>query len=101
MSKRRRSNRRLDAKKKTCLAEEKKQRSQLQQDRLSLGIAGALRDRILQHVDANGEVPESLKQTLQQVHKQISELQAQLSHHKATVADVRFLFVWLSVCVIA
>ena len=63
-------------------------RSQLQQDRLSLGTSRALRDRILQHQDADGVVPKNLQPTLRDVQKQIVDLQRKIAR-KATAADVR------------
>ena len=66
----------------------KVKRSQLWQDRLNLGIASALRDRILQHKSADGKVPKSMQKALQDVHKTISALRQKLTHFKATVADV-------------
>ena len=63
-------------------------RSQLQQDRLSLGTSCALRDRILQHQDADGVVPKNLQPTLQDVRKQIVDLERKITR-KATAADVR------------
>ena len=63
-------------------------RSQLQQDRLSLGTSRALRDRILQHQDAEGLVPKNLQSTLRDVQKQIVDLQRKIAR-KATAADVR------------
>ena len=88
--KRSRTSKRLGSTKKTRATQAqgtKAPRSQLQQDRLSLGTARALRDRILQHQGADG-VPDNLKPTLRDVQKRIVELESKITR-KATVEDVR------------
>ena len=87
MRKRRRSSRRLDTNKKNRTSIEKKERSQLQQDRLALGTAKAYRDRLLQHKhEADSTLPRQLQQMLQSVNKDIKCLQLKVP--KAQVADV-------------
>ena len=88
--KRSRTSKRLGSTKKTRATQAqgtKAPRSQLQQDRLSLGTARALRDRILQHQGVDG-VPDNLKPTLRDVQKRIVELESKITR-KATVEDVR------------
>ena len=73
-----------------------RQRSQLQKDRLALGRANALRDRILQHNNPDRTLPHNLKQMFRTVKKKITVLKRRITK-KATAADVSVVFCLLFV----
>ena len=65
-------------------------RSKIQKDRLALGTAKALRDRIIQHQDPDGNLPHKLKQLCNEVQRKIDTLLQRIPTNKQqpTAAEV-------------